>query len=348
MSHPIVQNTKLKCDKGTKETPFQITSQTFSQINGKLKATEEDKRAITNIIPFGVCKLKPTSGGYLPCIPALIKWQNTSPFSIEGKKQLTTDSYCKCSTGGTIKPIKDLNSMFVELIKKTVGTINQNLTPQIQNNLNSKIEPGYYYEKNGNYLGYHSGKNDNKIHIAKSVKKDKSNNIISVESSVNLTEKYAITHSQVLDRANWIYAEGGYKIPEYYAYSIENSYQSKRIANKNEDKLYFLLLKDTSGRLNKDKYFSGMGANKIGRIFWDRRKNPSTFDQDMKNTIASVIKSKMHPEKDPTGGTNSWLGYKNGKHIGEYFIYSLGRRHFFIKYGESKFTEVEKKYVIIP
>lgn len=348
MSHPIIQNTKLKCDKGTKETPFQITSQTFSQINGKLKATEEDKHANTNIIPFGVCKLKPTSGGYLPCIPDLIKWQNTSPFSIEGKKQLTTDSYCKCSTGGTIKPIKDLNSMFVELIKKTVGTINQNFTPQIQNNLNNKIEPGYYYEKNGNYLGYHSGKNDNKIHLAKSVQKDKSNNIISVESSVNLTEKYAITHSQVLDRANWIYAEGGYKIPEYYAYSIENSYQSKRIANKNEDKLYYLLLKDTSGRLNKDKYFSGMGANKIGRIFWDRRKNPSTFDQDMKNTIASVIKSKMHPEKDPTGGTNSWLGYKNGKHIGEYFIYSLGRRHFFIKYGESKFTEVEKKYVIIP
>lgn len=348
MSHPIVQNTKLKCDKGTKETPIQITSQTFSQINGKLKATEEDKQANTNIIPFGVCKLKPTSGGYLPCIPALIKWQNTSPFSIEGKKKLTTDSYCKCSTGGTIKPIKDLNSMFVKLIKKTGSNKTQNYTPEIQKNLKSKIEPGYYYEKNGNYLGYHSGKNDDIIHVAKSVQKDKSNKIISVESSVNLTEKYAITHSQVLDRANWIYAEGGYKIPEFYAYSIENAYQSVRIANKQEDKLYHQLLRDTSGRLNKDNYFSGKYANNIGKRFWDSRKNPSTFDQDMKNTIASVIKSKMHPEKDPTGGTNAWLGYKNGKHKGEYFIYSLGRRHFFLKYGESKLTEDEKEYKIKP
>lgn len=48
----------------------------------------------------------------------------------------------------------------------------------------------------------------------------------------------------------------------------------------------------------------------------------------MTNTIASVIKSKLFHDKEPTGGTNAWLGYSSGAHKGEYFIYSLGSRHF--------------------
>jgi len=38
-----------------------------------------------------------------------------------------------------------------------------------------------------------------------------------------------------------------------------------------------------------------------------------------------------------------WLGYKAGCHIGEYYIVSKGSRHFFMKYGKSKKTCVEKK-----
>lgn len=119
MSHPVVQDTQLQCDRGTITTPIQVTSQTFSKINGDPEATEEDKQAHTNIIPFGQCKLKPTTGGYLPCNPALIKWQNTSPFSIEGKNELTTDSFCKCSTGGTIRPIVNSRCSFIAIQEKT-------------------------------------------------------------------------------------------------------------------------------------------------------------------------------------------------------------------------------------
>jgi len=42
----------------------------------------------------------------------LIKWEQTSPFTIEGKRELTTDSYCMCSTGGKITPLVDGNSSF--------------------------------------------------------------------------------------------------------------------------------------------------------------------------------------------------------------------------------------------
>lgn len=87
-------------------------------------------------------------------------------------------------------------------------------------------------------------------------------------------------------------------------------------------------MQDTSGRLDKDKYFSGWYSNKAGRRFWNLRITPSKFDSDMTNTIASVIKSKLFHDKEPTGGTNAWLGYSSGAHKGEYFIYSLGSRHF--------------------
>ncbi|MBV8324875.1 hypothetical protein [Chryseobacterium sp.] len=44
----------------------------ISTAEGKYIAPEQDKQADINIQSFGLCKLKPTSGGYLPCIPAPI------------------------------------------------------------------------------------------------------------------------------------------------------------------------------------------------------------------------------------------------------------------------------------
>ena len=41
-------------------------------------ATEEDKQANANILSFKQCKLKPSSGGYLPCVPAPIQWEDAA------------------------------------------------------------------------------------------------------------------------------------------------------------------------------------------------------------------------------------------------------------------------------
>lgn len=68
----------------------------------------------------------------------------------------------------------------------------------------------------------------------------------------------------------------------------------------------------------------------------------------MQNTISAVIKSKLNPGKDPTGGTNSWLGYKGGSHTGDYYIQSKGSRHFFGRYGMSKITNIKREYITIP
>ena len=107
MPQIITDTAELSCDQGTATSKLNVTSQDFVTIEGKAMATEEDKQANSNIQPFKQCKLKPSSGGYLPCVPAPIKWEDTAEKdSINGQKILTESSYCMCSVGGKIT-VKD-------------------------------------------------------------------------------------------------------------------------------------------------------------------------------------------------------------------------------------------------
>lgn len=109
MSKYITDTTMLKCDKGIAPAPIAVTSQTFMQIEGKLQATEEDKKPNVNIKPFGVCSITHSS-----CVPAPVKWQDTSVFEIDGKKELLDTSTCQCSVGGKISVIKSAQNFIEE------------------------------------------------------------------------------------------------------------------------------------------------------------------------------------------------------------------------------------------
>lgn len=108
MPQHIIDTTLLKCDKGTIPTLITVTSQSFMSIEGKLQATEEDKQPNRNIKPFGVCSILRSS-----CSPLPVKWDNTSDFEIEGKKELLDSSTCQCSVGGKISVVKSAQN-FVE------------------------------------------------------------------------------------------------------------------------------------------------------------------------------------------------------------------------------------------
>ncbi|MCS4301885.1 DUF4280 domain-containing protein [Chryseobacterium sp. BIGb0232] len=108
MPNHITDTTQLKCDKGSVPTPITVTSQSFMNIEDKLQATEEDKQPNSNIKPFGVCSVLRSS-----CTPSPVKWDNTSDFEIEGKKELLDSSTCQCSVGGKISVVKSTQS-FVE------------------------------------------------------------------------------------------------------------------------------------------------------------------------------------------------------------------------------------------
>ena len=100
----IITNTEeLSCNQGTTKSKLTVTSQDFVTIEDKPIATEGDKQANVNIMPFGQCKLKPTTGGYLPCVPVPTKWEQTAEKdTINDLKILTEKSTCQCAVGGKI------------------------------------------------------------------------------------------------------------------------------------------------------------------------------------------------------------------------------------------------------
>ena len=69
----IVQKGTVQCNQGFKFPKFKVTSQKkhyWNNAEGQadyLAVTEEDLQFDPPAQPFGQCKLKPTSGGYLPC-----------------------------------------------------------------------------------------------------------------------------------------------------------------------------------------------------------------------------------------------------------------------------------------
>lgn len=106
----VVHNAKCVCDKAVnpKQTAdLQVTSHKTIVLNDqsqKYLATEDDKTFIPPAATFGQCKLKPSSGGYLPCqLAAAPKWNKTyESTQVEGKKTLTEISELMCMIGGKI------------------------------------------------------------------------------------------------------------------------------------------------------------------------------------------------------------------------------------------------------
>lgn len=97
----VLDGALLECNQGFVPAKLLVTENRKVKIQGKFKATDMDVQVPAT---FGMCKLKPTSGGYLPCIPALQKWSKTTKTSTLGgsKKFLYEDSECMCSTGGKV------------------------------------------------------------------------------------------------------------------------------------------------------------------------------------------------------------------------------------------------------
>ncbi len=110
----IVQKGTVQCNQGFKFPKFKVTSHQKHYWNDGegnadyLAVTEDDLQLDPAAQPFGQCKLKPSSGGYLPCAYAPAgKWQKTyEKVKVMGKSCLTEISELMCSTGGKITILK--------------------------------------------------------------------------------------------------------------------------------------------------------------------------------------------------------------------------------------------------
>ncbi|MEJ5052010.1 PAAR-like protein [Chryseobacterium culicis] len=126
----IVQKGTVKCNQGFKFPKFKVTSHQKHYWNDEegnadyLAVTEDDLQLDPAAQPFGQCKLKPTSGGYLPCAYAPAgKWQKTyEKVKVMEKSCLTEISELMCSTGGKITILK--HGQQSETSKSQVGKAN--------------------------------------------------------------------------------------------------------------------------------------------------------------------------------------------------------------------------------
>ena len=110
----VIQKGMCQCNQGFKFPKFKVTSHQKHYWNDKdgqadyLAVTEDDLTLDPPAMPFGNCKLKPSSGGYLPCTYAPAgKWTKTyDKVKVMGKSCLTEISELMCATGGKITILK--------------------------------------------------------------------------------------------------------------------------------------------------------------------------------------------------------------------------------------------------
>ncbi len=110
----VVQKGTCQCNQGFKFPRFKVTSHQkhyWNDAEGQadyLAVTEDDLTLDPPAAPFGQCKLKPSSGGYLPCTYAPAgKWQKPyEKVKVMGKSCLTEISELQCAVGGKITILK--------------------------------------------------------------------------------------------------------------------------------------------------------------------------------------------------------------------------------------------------
>ncbi len=106
--HLLVDGAMCKCKFGFAPDVIKVASQTKGYINDsagsqKLIANTMDIGMPLQAKTFGQCKLQPTTGGYLPCVPALTQWQ--APYDnvllSNGGQILTENSKAMCAIAGS-------------------------------------------------------------------------------------------------------------------------------------------------------------------------------------------------------------------------------------------------------
>lgn len=108
--HFVIQKGKAQCNQGNQFPHFRVTSHqkhywnTQDSIADHLAVTEDDVQFDPPGPSFGTCRLKPTSGGYLPCTFAPAgKWQKVyEKTKVMNKSCISEISELMCSTGGKI------------------------------------------------------------------------------------------------------------------------------------------------------------------------------------------------------------------------------------------------------
>ncbi len=126
----IIQKGQAQCNQGDMMPKFVVKSHKRLYLNlaetssESLMVMDSDTTFMPSGPSFGRCKLKPTSGGYLPCSCSPIgKWQKTyDDTTVDGNKAITEMSELLCSIGGKITVFK--HGQVSQMSQKNVDNAN--------------------------------------------------------------------------------------------------------------------------------------------------------------------------------------------------------------------------------
>ncbi|SIT01427.1 protein of unknown function [Zobellia uliginosa] len=145
----VLDGALLQCDQGFTPAKLMVTENQKVKIQGKFKATDMDVQVPQT---FGQCKLKPTSGGYLPCVPALQKWTKTTEKATLGKakKFLFEDSECMCATGGKVTVLQPMQINTAGSVMEEFKNIAMTIPgAMLSNDKAPKVVDSYWMDENG-------------------------------------------------------------------------------------------------------------------------------------------------------------------------------------------------------
>jgi len=147
--HFVIQKGKAQCNQGNRYPQFKVTSHQKHYWNSEdgqsdyLAVTEDDVQFSPSVSSFGQCKLKPGSGGDLPCafVPSG-KWQNPyDKTKVMNKSCITELSELMCTTGGRIT-VRD-HGQIVEITRQNI----RNADPKQQHLMNPLLDYGEFQDE---------------------------------------------------------------------------------------------------------------------------------------------------------------------------------------------------------
>jgi RHS repeat-associated protein len=134
--------------------------------------------------------------------------------------------------------------------------------------------------------------------------------------TTDLTTKYGLSNTDLLNRANWAYGEGGGEYLDHYAHTMNNLREHGPSGRKpyasDEAMFKTKMTHKSNGKIINmyPGYFNGTAGSPPAKKFAKARGDLTTLTNDltMRAAIGSVIGSVMGTTKDPTGGAYQWVG----------------------------------------
>ena len=209
----VIDGAKIRCDLCTVPDGDLKANFNTPSIQDKRVVTVVEKD-MTSLIFKGNCKKSPYSSSPCASVMKLTDWKDPGTVYFQDELPVLLRSTIKCEYGGIDIKITDCGQRNLITDIDTIGAP----VP----NFEIIYVDGSFYDKQGIYLGK-IGSRDNVFITDKSLysELEKGKNV-DKEKIINFTEKAELNNEQFLNRANWVFGEGGGAFADRYAMTIKN------------------------------------------------------------------------------------------------------------------------------